>query len=270
MVKNVGDSWEVKRDRWNGFTPEMYKEVMNDFNGFEEVRKLVKGSEVEGESRRDENPILAAALPTKEYKEKFQGLNTGRNREEPAKYLTSDAEYDPKSHILKGEDEHFKQLSNLQAVGEKATLEEQDNFAFEHVEKQHMELNSVALPTLTEKIFQNVKNKRVSLTSGRMGELMRKYKASEQNGLPEVEEDEHEIVQAHLGGNRVARSRYEEDVIVNDHLSVWGSWYNVHLGWGYACCFSTDKMSYCSGVKGRKKALEKEFKMRAEEVRKAD
>jgi len=37
---------------------------------------------------------------------------------------------------------------------------------------------------------------------------------------------------------RVIRSKYEEDAFINDHTTVWGSWYNKHLGWGYGCCFS--------------------------------
>lgn len=70
--------------------------------------------------------MLAAALPTKAYKEKFQGLNTGRNREDRAKYLNNldlnSAEFDPKSRTLQGEDDYLKQLTNLEAVGEKAIL----------------------------------------------------------------------------------------------------------------------------------------------------
>lgn len=43
-----------------------------------------------------------------------------------------------------------------------------------------------------------------------------------------------------------ARSRYEEDVLVNNHTAVWGSWW--HEGtWGYACCHSAVKNSYCTG-----------------------
>lgn len=131
IVKQVGDSWEIKRDRWNGFTSEMYRDVIEDFQQYEEVRKKVKGEE--DESRKDDNPLAAAALPTKEYKQKFVGLNTGRNREDRAKYLNNldvhSAQFDPKSRTLQGEDEYLKQLSNLEAVGQKAALEEQDNFA---------------------------------------------------------------------------------------------------------------------------------------------
>ena len=44
--------------------------------------------------------------------------------------------------------------------------------------------------------------------------------------------------------------RYEEDLHINNHSSVWGSWW--HEGqWGYACCHQTVKNSYCTGDKGK-------------------
>ena len=63
---------------------------------------------------------------------------------------------------------------------------------------------------------------------------------------------------------RVIKSKYEEDVFINDHATVWGSWYNPYLGWGYGCCHSTDKNSYCAGLKGRERALAKELKIKTE------
>ena len=48
---------------------------------------------------------------------------------------------------------------------------------------------------------------------------------------------------------------------MNDHSSVWGSWYNPTLGWGYQCCYGTDKLAYCSGTKGRERALARELKL---------
>lgn len=67
----------------------MYKEVIDDFGKYEEIRKKIKGDDIEADVRKDDNPLNAAALPTKQYKEKFQGLNSGRNREDRAKYLNN-------------------------------------------------------------------------------------------------------------------------------------------------------------------------------------
>jgi hypothetical protein len=43
------------------------------------------------------------------------------------------------------------------------------------------------------------------------------------------------------------RSRYDEDVLNNNHTAVWGSWWTGGI-WGYKCCHSTIKNSYCTGT----------------------
>lgn len=57
-----------------------------------------------------------------------------------------------------------------------------------------------------------------------------------------------------------ARSKYAEDIITNNHTSVWGSWWR-NFTWGYACCHSTVKNSYCTGDAGRE-AFEETEKLR--------
>lgn len=44
--------------------------------------------------------------------------------------------------------------------------------------------------------------------------------------------------------------RYEEDVFINNHTSVWGSWWS-NGQWGYACCHQFVRNSYCTGEKGK-------------------
>lgn len=47
------------------------------------------------------------------------------------------------------------------------------------------------------------------------------------------------------------RTKYEEDVYINNHTSVWGSYFHRSShSWGYACCHSLVKNSYCVGMKG--------------------
>lgn len=45
------------------------------------------------------------------------------------------------------------------------------------------------------------------------------------------------------------KSKYEEDVYINNHTSVWGSWWKDHQ-WGYKCCQQTVRNSYCTGAAG--------------------
>ena len=48
----------------------------------------------------------------------------------------------------------------------------------------------------------------------------------------------------------VVKSKYEEDVCVNNHSSVWGSYWREGQ-WGFACCHSLVKLSYCTGEAGK-------------------
>lgn len=48
----------------------------------------------------------------------------------------------------------------------------------------------------------------------------------------------------------VIKSSYEEDVLINNHTSVWGSFWQ-HGNWGYKCCHSFIKNSYCVGESGK-------------------
>jgi pre-mRNA-processing factor SLU7 len=117
VVRDIRMNWEIKRDRWNGYTPEMYGEVIEDYRKYEEARKKVKGDDVDDTVRATDNPLLTATLPSGLKKEKFQGLGGVRNREDRAKYLLNldlnSASFDPKSRTLAGEDAYLKELSNL-------------------------------------------------------------------------------------------------------------------------------------------------------------
>jgi len=53
-------------------------------------------------------------------------------------------------------------------------------------------------------------------------------------------------------------------VLSNNHTNVWGSWWRNFV-WGYACCHSTTKNSYCTGEEGRQ-AFEEAEAMRTGET----
>jgi hypothetical protein len=46
-----------------------------------------------------------------------------------------------------------------------------------------------------------------------------------------------------------AKSKYPEDEFLNNHTAVWGSWW-CQGSWGFACCHSGVKNSYCTGAAG--------------------
>ena len=50
----------------------------------------------------------------------------------------------------------------------------------------------------------------------------------------------------------VPKTKYEEDVFINNHTSVWGSFYSKATGkWGYQCCHSCIRNAFCTGIVGR-------------------
>lgn len=54
------------------------------------------------------------------------------------------------------------------------------------------------------------------------------------------------------GTSSSKKTKYEEDVYINNHTEIWGSFYNrSRMSWGFACCHSLTKNSYCTGFKGR-------------------
>lgn len=64
------------------------------------------------------------------------------------------------------------------------------------------------------------------------------------------------------------KSKYEEDVYINNHTTVWGSWWKDHQ-WGYKCCKQTIRNSYCTGSAGIEAAEAAADLMKANIARKA-
>ena len=96
-------------------------------------------------------------------------------------------------------------------------------------------------------------------------EVLRKYLGTTSYSNPEKliiydETDEQFEMNATMISNlthRVIKSKYNENVMINDHTSVWGSWFSKILGWGYYCCYNINKNSYCLGSNAKEKILAK-------------
>ena len=57
----------------------------------------------------------------------------------------------------------------------------------------------------------------------------------------------------------IVRSKYEEDIFVNNHTSVWGSYWHPHFGWGYRCCLGFSKHAQCRGEEQKRETIKKEY-----------
>lgn len=239
-VQDIQTTWDSKRDRWNGFDADDYRGIMKDL---ETRQEAAQQSESQPEQQADDDDAPVRSL---------------RERGERAKYLDAlddDTTYfNPKSRIMRGEDGSLdSQGYYRQKLKDKAA-------EFEKLQKQAEELadkgenvNIAANPTQgmlkvkqaeMEQASQNLAHK-TSLINRYGGEAFLREKPVELKTVPVVADKTHQIAKA-----SEARSRYQEDVYPGNHTSVWGSWWSDGK-WGYQCCHSTVKLSYCVGAKGR-------------------
>lgn len=69
--------------------------------------------------------------------------------------------------------------------------------------------------------------------------LRQQERASKHNDLDG--DDRHTVAKRDL-----AKSRYQEDVLVNGHTTIWGSWYSTDNDrWGFACCKGQEPATTC-------------------------
>lgn len=160
VQKTIELDWEGKRDRWNGYDPDRHRELVEEYEAFEEVKKKRKQEEIEeknkqgveigedDEFRAPDDPIRASNLPSKtdSIGKKYHGIINVREREDPAKYLLNldlnSAQFNPKSRtmnenpnpLLPDDRQHFKGDLEHNDTGDKLELIEQEKFAMDQAE----------------------------------------------------------------------------------------------------------------------------------------
>lgn len=116
-----------------------------------------------------------------------------------------------------------------------------------------------AAPSQAELLYKNFKIAKEKLKSQTKDTIMEKYgNAATKVDIPMellLGQSERQVEYDRAGriikGQEVIlpKSKYEEDVYVNNHTSVWGSHWQDHQ-WGYTCCHQTIRNSYCTGSTG--------------------
>jgi pre-mRNA-processing factor SLU7 len=205
-----------------------------------------------------------------------------RIREDTAKYLLNldldSAKYDPKTRSMVDSGATMDKAAALvaeegfmRASGDAAEFEKAQRYAWESQEKagdtkQHLQANPTSGEYYRRKEKEEAEKKR--LVHKKM--LEEKY-GSTQQSMPALLRDaavtesekyvEYDESGAIKGAPKVVvKSKYAEDVFINNHTSIWGSWWS-NFRWGYACCHSLVKNSYCTGEEG-KKAFEEADQLR--------
>ena len=275
VIQEVQLGWDAKRDRWNGYDPKEYRHVVNRFTQIEELRNQIdgnsKGSKEEDEDDKDGGEKYAEESDMGRHQS--TATRQLRLREDTAKYLLNldleSAKYDPKTRTMVDAGatadkaaQLFAEEGFLRASGDAAEFEKAQRYAWEKQEKsgdtsQHLQANPTAGEYLRKKEKEEAEKKRVA----QLKALQDKYGGTE-NTMPSalrdvvVTESEHFVEYDEAGlikgaPTTISRSKYAEDVFTNNPTSVWGSWWS-NFKWGYACCHSFLKNSYCTGEEGKK------------------
>ncbi|GAA5837824.1 hypothetical protein JCM11251_004670 [Rhodosporidiobolus azoricus] len=191
-----------------------------------------------------------------------------RIREDTAKYLmnldTESAYYDPKTRSMReapnpelGEDAKFAGDNFQRSSGDTHAVDKLQLFAWQSSEAGH-NVHIQSNPTAAALAHKEYLQKKEVLKDTSKASVLERYGGEEYlNTAPrEIRMGQGEgYVEYDRRGKVVkgmerakARSKYDEDVYPGNHSSVWGSWYSTTNGkWGYACCHSCVKASYCAG-----------------------
>ncbi|EEH23574.1 hypothetical protein PABG_05785 [Paracoccidioides brasiliensis Pb03] len=295
-IQNVDLDWDAKRDRWNGYDASEYRNVVEEYEELEALKRKAKErarkeSLLAGETDDDDDDddddeeeeggkekVATGAEEARYAEESDMGRQQStatrnlRIREDTAKYLLNldldSARYDPKTRRMVDMGAQSDQAAALvaeenfiRASGDAAEFERAQRYAWESQERgdkdrQHIQANPTSgeytRRKREEEAEQKYRAQRQALLEKYGGE---KYLQPAPLRDAAVIENERFVEYDETGAikgapKKVAKSRYAEDVYINNHTSVWGSWWSNFV-WGYACCHSTVKNSYCTGEEGK-------------------
>mmetsp|Transcript_20079 Transcript_20079/g.60665 ORF Transcript_20079/g.60665 Transcript_20079/m.60665 type:complete len:566 (-) Transcript_20079:656-2353(-) len=198
-----------------------------------------------------------------------------RIREDTAKYLLNldpnSAYYDPKSRSMRQDPNPDKDPKEKTFAGDNFVRKTGDYDHFQalnlHAVQAANRGQTVAMmanPSQAEAIYRDFKAKKAKLTTQKKVDVSEKYGNAASADKPEDELllGQTEVYREYDASGRLlkgeeshTRSRYEEDVLINNHTAVWGSFWRDGQ-WGYACCHQLEKNTYCLGAAGLEAASE--------------
>lgn len=277
-LKNIRTTWESKRDRWNGYDAGEYQKVVQNFETVEKQRAQEAEEERLRQIREGNTPTTGASLAGAEKEEDAKlTTRTLRTREDKASYLTDLREdaavFNPKSRTLRTDEDG--KLNERGLFERKLTdLAEDHNELRELAElaaEQGQEINLESNPTEAILKLREIQKKKREAAEQHKKSLLSKYGGEEYlkrsheelegptDGYTEYTKDgqikkpkssaKEETLPAPKEGT-ILKSKYEEDIYPGNHTSVWGSYWKEGQ-WGFGCCHSLVKQSYCLGAKGK-------------------
>ncbi|XP_028151594.2 pre-mRNA-splicing factor Slu7 [Diabrotica virgifera virgifera] len=273
--KNLALSFDGKRDRWSGYDPSEHKAVIEEFQKVEEAKRQLKADKLnanessDDEEKDEDKYVDEVDMPgTKVDSKQRITVRNLRIREDTAKYLRNldlgSAYYDPKTRSMREnpnpeKDATYSGENFVRFTGDTTNHAKAQLFAWEAYEKG-VDVHLLAEPTKLELLKKEYEKKKEQVKSTIQGSVLDKYGGQEHLEAPpkslllaqsEVYVEYSRSGRVITGAEKeVIRSKYEEDVYINNHTSVWGSYWRGGQ-WGYKCCHSFIKNSYCLGEAGK-------------------
>lgn len=167
IIPDINHSFDSKRDRWNGFKPEMYNDVIEEFNKVEEAKAKLNTKPTSTKSKGDvslsdsdsddseDDDYTPGSTVTSDSAGIVKNL---RLREDKAKYLLNldpnSAYYDPKTRAMRedpvpGGSQEFKGENFVRSTAYAPEINQAQVFAWSAADKG-VDVHLQALPTKTE------------------------------------------------------------------------------------------------------------------------
>lgn len=274
--------YDGKRDRWAGYDPSEHRAIVEEYQKIEEAKRQMRAEKLDQEEENDEQDsdkdedkyVDEVDMPgTKVDSKQRITVRNLRIREDTAKYLRNldpnSAYYDPKTRSMRDNpyagterEVDYKGENFVRFSGDTQQHANAQLFAWDAHEKG-VDVHLLAEPTKLELLKQEYDKKRDELKDKARDNIIERYGGDEHlKALPKsllLAQTEHYVEYSRYGkiikgqDRQVIRSKYEEDVYPNNHTSVWGSYWQDGK-WGYKCCYSFIKNSYCTGESGKRAA----------------
>ncbi|KAK8858578.1 pre-mRNA-splicing factor SLU7 [Kwoniella newhampshirensis] len=278
--KTIVDEYEAMEEARKKYREEeIDKQTSTDMAAVKKVAKKEKeedddfGSSDEEDDDEDKYADAADQVGQKLDTKTRITVRNLRIREDTAKYLLNldegSAYYDPKTRSMRDapvqgmapEDMKFAGDNFERFSGDATNIQKLQMFAWQSSQRGN-NVNILANPTAGELLHKEFQKKKEVLKDTSKVSILAKYGGEEHlerlprellNGQTEDYVEYSRSGQVVKGRERAtARSKYEEDVFINNHTAVWGSFFDLETSqWGYGCCHSVISGSYCTGEAGK-------------------